>query len=115
MFDGGYSTYEIRARAVQAVVCEHMALSEVARAYNIDCSTVFRWIKRHEQHGEAGLHRQVGSGRPRKLRDVHSQRFWNLVLQPATKFGFETDLWTVARVHLVVQEKLKVVVSKNTI
>ena len=115
MFDGGYSRYEIRARAVQAVVCEHMALSEVARAYSIDCSTVFRWIKRYEQHGEAGLHRQVGSGRPRKLRDVHSRRFWNLVLQPATKFGFETDLWTVARVHQVVQEKLKVVVSKNTI
>ena len=64
---------------------------------------------------KAGLHRQAGSGRPRKLRDVNSQRFWNLVLQPATKFGFETDLWTVARVHQVVQEKLKVVVSKDTI
>ena len=40
---------------------------------------------------------------------------WNLVLQPATHFGYETDLWTVGRVHQVVQEKLKVVVSKDTI
>jgi transposase len=115
MVHGGYSTYEIRARAVQAAVCQGMALSEVARAYSIDFSTVFRWVKRYEQRGETGLRRQVGSGRPRKLRDVGSQRFWNLVLQPATRFGFETDLWTVARVHQVVQAKLKVVVSKDTI
>ena len=46
---------------------------------------------------------------------MDSGRFWNLVLQPATKFGYETDLWTVGRVHQLVQEKLKVVISKNTI
>jgi transposase len=40
---------------------------------------------------------------------------WNLVLQPATNFGYETDLWTVGRVHHVVQDKLKVIISKNTI
>ena len=115
MVHGGYSTYEIRARAVRAAVCQGMGLSEVARAYNVDFSTLFRWVKRYKQNGEAGLHRQAGSGRPRKLRDVDSQRFWNLVLQPATRFGFETDLWTVARVHQVVQAKLKVVVSRDTI
>ena len=46
---------------------------------------------------------------------MNSQRFWNLILQPATNFGYETDLWTVGRVHQVVQEKLKVIVSKDTI
>ena len=115
MSHGGYSTYEIRARAVQAVLCQGMAVGEVARAYSTDRTTVFRWMKRYERDKETGLRRQVGSGRPRKLRDVGSQRFWNLVLQPATRFGFETDLWTVARVHQVVQAKLKVVVSKDTI
>ena len=115
MSHGGYSTYEIRVRAVQAVVSHGLAVGDVARAYSTDRTTLFRWIKRYEQQGETGLHRQAGSGRPRKLKEVGSQRFWNLVLQPATKFGYETDLWTVARVHQVVQEKLKVVVSKDTI
>jgi transposase len=38
-----------------------------------------------------------------------------IVLQPATSFGYETDLWTVKRVHQVVREELRVTVSKNTI
>jgi transposase len=100
---------------VQAVLSQGFASGDVARAYSTDRTTLFRWIRRFEQQGESGLHRQAGSGRPRKLKEVDSQRFWNLVLQPATKFGYETDLWTVARVHQVVQEKLKVVVSKDTI
>jgi transposase len=115
MSRGGYSTYDIRVRAVQAVVHLGLAVGDVATAYSTDRTTLFRWIQRYEQQGEDGLHRRVGSGRPRKLRNVDSQRFWNLVLQPATKFGYETDLWTVARVHQVVQEKLKVVVSRDTI
>ena len=115
MSHGVYSTYEIRARAVQAVVCQGFAIGDVARAYSTDRTTLFRWISRYEQRGESGLLRQPGSGRPRKLSYVDSHRFWNLVLQPATKFGYETDLWTVARVHQVVQAKLNVVVSKDTI
>ena len=115
MIHGGYSTYEMRAGAVQAVLSSGLAIGEVARAYSTDRTTLFRWIKRYEDEGGTGLHRQAGSGRPRKLKEVSSQRFWNLVLQPATSFGYETDLWTVARVHQVVQEKLKVVVSKDTI
>jgi transposase len=115
MSQGVYSTYEIRVRAVHAVVSHGFAVGDVSRAYSTDRTTLFRWIKRYEQQGEAALHRRAGSGRPRKLKEVGSQRFWNLVLQPATKFGFETDLWTVVRVHQVVQDKLRVVVSQDTI
>ena len=105
----------MRVGAVQAVLSSGLAIGDVAKAYSTDRTTLFRWIKRYERQGETGLHRQAGSGRPRKLKEVDSQRFWNLVLQPATKFGYETDLWTVARVHQVVQDKLQVVVSKDTI
>jgi len=115
MSQGGYSTYDVRIRAVQAVVDRGLAVGGVAKAFKTDRTTVFRWIKRYEQHGENGLCRQAGSGRPRKLKELESRRLWNLVLQPATNFGYETDLWTVGRVHQVVQERLKVVISKDTI
>jgi transposase len=115
MIQGGYSTYDVRLRAVHAVTLRGFAVGEVAEAYSTDRTTLFRWIKRYEEQGENGLHRRVGSGRPRKLRELNGRRLWNLVLKPATQFGYETDLWTVGRVHQVVQEKLKVVVSKDTI
>ena len=115
MSQGGYSTYDVRVRAVQAVLGRGLAVGDVAEAYSTDRTTLFRWIKRYEQQGENGLHRQAGSGRPRKLKELDGKRLWNLVLQPATRFGYETDLWTVGRVHQVVQEKLKVIISKDTI
>jgi transposase len=115
MSQGEYSTYDVRIRAVQAVVERGLAVGEVAEAYKTDRTTLFRWIKRYEQQGENGLYRRTGSGRPRKLKELESRRLWNLVLQPATGFGYETDLWTVGRVHQVVQERLKVVISKDTI
>jgi transposase len=105
----------MRTGAVQAVLRAGLPVGDVAKAYSTDRTTLFRWLKRYERQGEIGLRRQVGSGRPRKLREMNNQRFWNLILQPATNFGYETDLWTVGRVHQVVQEKLKVIVSKDTI
>jgi transposase len=115
MSQGGYSTYDVRVRAVQAVVSQGLPIGGVAKAYSTDRTTIFRWVKRYRQQGDNGLCRQVGSGRPRRLRELDGERLWNLVLQPASRFGFETDLWTVGRVHQLVQEKLKVVISKNTI
>jgi transposase len=115
MSQGGYSTYEVRVRAVEAVVRQGLAVGDVAEAYGTDRTTLFRWITRYKQQGENGLHRQAGSGRPRKLKELDGTRLWKLILQPATDFGFETELWTVGRVHQVVQERLKVVISQDTV
>ncbi len=45
-------------------------------------------------------------------------RGWGLkriVLAPATKFGFETDLWTVGRLHAVLVDRLHEDVSEDTV
>jgi transposase len=101
---GRYSTYEIRVRAVEAV-SRGLPVGEVAAAYQIDRSTLFRWVTRHRVNGTEGLRRKVGSGRPRLLDDLDKAALWNIVLRSATSFGFETDLWTIGRVHQVVQEE----------
>jgi len=55
------------------------------------------------------------SGRPRKLGDLTAKRLKRIVLAPATKFGFETDLWTVGRLHAVLADRLNVDVSEDTV
>lgn len=115
MSQGGYSTYDVRIRAVEAVLLHGFAIGDMAEAYRTDRTTLFRWIQRYREQGEDGLHRRPGSGRPRKLTELDGKQLWEIVLQPATRFGYETDLWTVPRVHQVVQEKLEVAVSKDTI
>ena len=66
MSEEGYSTFEVRLRAVHAVE-RGWSVSEAADAFGVARRTLHRWLKRYEQDGEAGLTRKPGSGRPRKL------------------------------------------------
>ena len=110
----GYSTYEIRSRAVDALK-RGMSVVNVASAFNVDRTTLFRWRCRFESEGDLGLLRRSGSGRPRKLSAVSEEVWYNIVVQPASEFGFETDLWTVRRVQQVLSDAYGVVVSRDTI
>ena len=114
MDEGHYSSYEVRIRAVRAVR-GGIPVGEVARAYGTHRTTVFRWMTRYDADGEDGLKRRPGSGRPRLLEELDEQELRGLVLKPASEFGFETDLWTVRRLHAVIEDEYQVAVSKDTI
>src|SRR5262245_13839419 len=110
-----YSTYELRVRAVHALG-EGMPVAQVAEAYQVDRTTLYRWRVRFDQaSGPQGLVRVPGSGRPRKLQDVAPEQWRTLVLEPASTFGFETDFWTAKRLHQVVTEQFAARVSLRTI
>ena len=110
-----YSTFEVRLRAVHAVLDEELPITVVARAYATDRSTVHRWITRYEDNGKSGLLRRSVSGRPRKLEEVDKESLKRLILAPAKEFGFETDFWTTRRLIQVFQSEFNVVVSKQTV
>jgi transposase len=105
---------EARVRAVEAVQ-NGMTVSQTATAFGVDRTTLHRWLARHHKDGEAGLQRRPVSGRPRKLQGIDCKRIKRIVLAPATKFGFETDLWTVGRLHVVLSCQLHVDVSEDTV
>lgn len=109
-----YSTYEVRVRVVEAIE-RGMSIQYVASAYGVDRRTLHRWLEKFDHSGYDGLVRQEGSGRPRLLEHVSVADLLNIVLASATQFGFESDLWTVGRLHQVITEQFHVEVSKNTI
>jgi len=111
---GHYSTYELRVRAVAAIE-RGVPVGQVAESFGVDRTTLFRWVSRHNANGVDGLHRKSGSGRPRLLTDLDDTSLLKIVLRPATDFGFETDLWTIGRLHHVVQDKYDTVISHDTI
>lgn len=111
---GRYSTLEIRVRAVEAIN-RGLPVSDVADAYGVDRTTLFRWATRFDKEGLSGLNRKTGSGRPRLLEDFDTDSLLEMVLEPATAFGFETDLWTIGRLHRVVQETYETTISHDTI
>jgi len=110
-----YSTYDVRMRAVHAVVHGQLSVAVVARAYQTDRSTVHRWLSRYQDGGESNLQRKPVSGRPRKLESVDREALNSIVLAPASNYGFETDFWTIRRLIQVFHSELGVLVSKQTI
>jgi transposase len=111
---GSYSTFELRARAIEALQ-RGLSVMEVAAAYQVDRTTLFRWHRRHIQEGDEGLLRRPGSGRPRKLNELDGHDWCRLVLKRPSDYGFETDLWTVRRLQSVIREVHRVKVSRNTV
>src|SRR5205823_4591319 len=77
---------------------------------------VHRWVRRyHSEGGESGLERRPVPGRPRALGRLGEDDLRRLVLAPATRYGFETDLWTVGRLHEVLTRRFGEDVSQDTI
>jgi transposase len=111
LHQGRYSTLEVRGRAVEAI-CRGMAMGEVAKAFGVDRTTLYRWVTRSNS---IGLERKAGSGRPRLLGDLSENDFVNIVLKSATSYGFETDLWTIGRLHRVIQEEYEAEISYDTV
>lgn len=114
MSQGRYSTLDMRSRAALAIE-GGQPVGQVAKAYDVDRTTVFRWIQRYTTAGPHGLERQAGSGRPRLLTAFDMEALNDIVLEPASLFGFETDLWTVGRLRQVIREQYGVTVSPDTV
>lgn len=110
-----YSTFEVRVRAVHAVL-KGMAVSKVASAYHTHRTTIHRWLKCfRKSDSEESLQRRPVSGRPRKLAGVRERDLKDIVLAPASQFGFETDLWTVGRLRMILVEKFRQTISEDTV
>jgi transposase len=115
MLPANYSTYDVRARAVQAAL-DGMPVTRLAQAYQVNPATIHRWLARYRHNGGLeGLQRRPGSGRPRKLRELTLEQWRAIILQPASAFGFETDFWTAKRLHQVITQRHAVSVGQRTI
>lgn len=110
----GYSTLDVRIRAIHAVVEECLTVTDVANAYGTDRSTIHRWLRRYHRAGDIGLHRRTVSGRPRKMAQLDLAGLKAVVMSSASRYGFETAFWTTRRLIQVVQSDFGVLVSKQT-
>jgi transposase len=114
MSEGLHLPTTVRERAVQAVR-SGISKSTVAQAYGVSRLTIYRWLDRFESGGIDELERKPGSGRPRKLEELTEEELKTIVLQRASEFGFETDLWTVGRLRRVIREQYEIDLSDNTV
>jgi len=79
--------------------------SEVARRLQVCRQTVSRWMDEFRDGGREALKKAGRAGRKPELTEADRQRLEDLLLQGPEKLGYETPLWTCARVaHLIEDE-----------
>ncbi|MCR4320944.1 MAG: hypothetical protein NUV74_11485 [Candidatus Brocadiaceae bacterium] len=82
--------------------------TDVALAYQADYSTLYRWCQRCiRQQDFSELERKSGSGRPNILDFNHRKQLAEIVMKPASIFGYGTDFWTCRRLIQVTETQLK--------
>jgi len=109
-----YSTYDIRVRAVKAILTGQRKV-DVAKAYHVDYTTLYRWCKRYNDNENfSDLQRQPCAGCPNVLNLENRKRLMDIVMQPASHFGYETDFWTCRRLIQITEQELKLSISQPT-
>ena len=107
-------TSDVRVRAVKAILIGQRKV-DVAKAYQVDYTTLYRWCKRYNDNESfSDLQRQPCDGRPNTLDLENRKRLVDIVMQPASHFGYETDFWTCRRLIQITEQELKVNISQPT-
>jgi transposase len=105
---GSADLLEDRRRRALALVDRGCSLNEAARRIGCGASSVLRWYRARRRGGEKALRVRFSPGRPPKLRTKQLQRLIQLLLQGPLARGYSTNLWTTARIALLIDEEFGV-------
>ena len=97
-----------RRRRALELLKSGLSLNEVARRIRCVASSVMRWRNAWRQRGADAL--KVGSspGRPLKLKATHQLRLLRLLLNGPLAHGYNTNVWTTARIAEVIRREFGV-------
>jgi len=104
------SPEELQRRRLLAVqrVSEGYSTEEVAEFLGVDPRSVRRWVAAYRRGGTQGLLARPASGRPPKLTTTQEKVVRRWLADSPTEHGFETELWTAARLGQLIQQEFGV-------
>src|SRR3954451_2887513 len=107
------SAVELEHRRLLAVerASEGDSTQEVADFLGIDPSTVRRWLGAFRDRGGSGLAASPVPGRPRKLTPTQEKIALRWLTDSPMHHGFETELWTAARLGQLIREEFGVALN----
>lgn len=108
--------FEVRMLAVNAVLQKGKNPYDVAEMFGVEPTTVYKWLRKFKSTGNPDvLRHKSGAGAPRKLSELEVLDLISAVLQPASEYGNETDLWTVQRLQKLIKQRYRKKVSEDTV
>lgn len=105
---GSAAVLEARRRRALGLLKQDVSLNAVARRLGCAASSVMRWRDAVAAHGPQGLAVQASPGRPPKLTAAQQRRLVSVLVAGPLAAGYQTDLWTTARIAAVIQTRFGV-------
>jgi transposase len=101
---------ELEVRRRTAVLLRKQGLTVRTVAERVGCvpSSVVRWTKAVERHGERGLDSKPQAGGKPRLTARQLQRLRIILVRGPQAWGYANELWTLARVADVIERRFKV-------
>ena len=96
---------EQRRAAAARLFGEGKTQADVARALGVSRQSVSRWYARYRSGGVKRLKGAGRAGRKPRLGAKQLQRVERVLRQGSQAQGFETDLWTLPRIALVIERE----------
>ena len=82
-----------------------VSAAQVARQVGVHRQSVGRWAAQLEQQGRAGLKQAGRAGRKPRLSAADLVRIEEALKRGAEAFGYDTGLWTAARVAQLIEQE----------
>jgi transposase len=89
-------------------IIDGYSVEEVAEFLDVDARSVRRWWDTFRRKGAAGLAARSVRGRPEKLNRTQEKIVLRWLAEPATDFGFTTELWTAGRLAQLIRQEWKI-------
>jgi transposase len=102
---GSADELEYRRRLAVQRIADGYSTQEVADFLVVDPSTVRRWLAAFRNRGDDGLLVRPVSGRPSELTSTQEKIALRWLYDSPTHHGFETELWTAARLGQLIREE----------
>lgn len=106
---GSPAELEHRRRLAVQRVLDGFSSDEVADFLGVDARSVRRWMRAFRREGWSGLAAQMPCGRPAKLTRTQEKIVLRWLSDPATDFGFATELWSAARIAELIRQEWRIV------
>src|SRR5579872_5584669 len=97
-----------RRRRALALLKSGLSLNEVARRMQCVASSLMRWRNAWRRRGADALQAGSSPGRPLKLKATQQRRLLRLLLKGPLAHGYNTNVWTTARVAEVIRREFGV-------
>ena len=105
---GSPAEFERRRRLAVRRLQAGYSVAQVAAFLEVDPSSVRRWRSAFVRQGQRALRARNGAGRPPKLSATQEKIIRRWLRAPANEHGFGTELWTGARLALLIAEEFGV-------